>query len=229
MPLKKAAGNMYEFIDYLWNPIKGECPYHCSYCYVSKTAKRYDIKQSPLHLDEKELKTNLGTGNFIFVCSGCDLFHPDVPDEWIIEVVNKAARWENKYLWHTKNPYHALSFLFPPDSILCATIESNIPWPGISQAPQPSDRVDSLKKWKSKRMITIEPIMDFDALTFSEMILSCRPVQVNIGADSGHNNLPEPPPEKVIYLLELLAPYTKIHLKKNLRRILPESRHYGNA
>jgi hypothetical protein len=66
-------------------------------------------------------------------------------------------------------------------------------------------------------------------MTFSEMILSCKPEQVNIGADSGNNHLPEPPAEKAEELIELLAPHTKIHLKSNLRRILPESRYYGNV
>jgi hypothetical protein len=47
--------------------------------------------------------------------------------------------------------------------------------------------------------------------------------------NTNRNNLPEPSREKVEELLELLAPHTKIYLKKNLRRILPESRHYGNA
>jgi protein gp37 len=230
--LKKRSGNLYEFVTHTWNPVKGECPYHCSYCYVGRTMERYGKKQNPLHLDEKELKTNLGAGNFVFVCSGCDLFHPDVPDEWIYEVLKKTIdNWDNSYLWHTKNPSRLLVFsdLIPKKDCVCVTIESNIPWPGISKAPQPSDRVFSTRGLSARIMITVEPILDFDALTFSEMILSCRPVQVNIGADSGHNNLPEPSEEKVVYLLELLAPYTKIHLKKNLRRILPESRHYGNA
>jgi hypothetical protein len=54
-------------------------------------------------------------------------------------------------------------------------------------------------------------------------------VEVNIGADSGNNNLPEPSREKVEKLLELLAPHAKIHLKKNPRRILPESRRYESV
>jgi protein gp37 len=219
MPLKKPSGNMYTFVDWLWNPVKGMCPYSCSYCYVERTFRRYGKKQNPLYLDERELRTDLGEGNFIFVCSGCDLFHPDVPDEWRIEVINKAVQQDNKYLWHTKNPYHAHGFLFPPKSILCATIESNIPWPGISKAPRPSDRIGSLRTWKGEKMITIEPVMDFNVMTFSEMILSCNPVQVNIGADSGNNRLPEPPPEKIAALIGALRPFTKVYLKPNLQRL----------
>jgi hypothetical protein len=78
-------------------------------------------------------------------------------------------------------------------------------------------------------MIAIEPIMDFSPVEFSILINSCEPELVNIGADSGRNRLPEPSREKVEELIKLLDHPTKIHLKKNLRRILPESRCYGNA
>ena len=71
----KSKSNMYRFIDERWNPVKGRCPFDCSYCYV----KRWGNTQKPLHLDVKELRRDLGRDKFIFVCSGCDLFHPDVP------------------------------------------------------------------------------------------------------------------------------------------------------
>jgi protein gp37 len=221
MPLKKPTGNLYDFISHTWNPVKGECPYQCSYCYVRRMMERYGRKQNPLHLDEKELKTDLGQHNFIFVCSGCDLFHPDVPDEWIMKVIGKTTVvWrDNTFLWHTKNPERAFDFLFPPNSVLCATIESNIPWPGISKAPQPFDRIDALKRWKGRKMISVEPVTDFNVMTFSEMILSCEPEQVNIGADSGSNRLPEPSPEKLAALIEALRPFTRVHLKSNLKRL----------
>jgi hypothetical protein len=72
-------------------------------------------------------------------------------------------------------------------------------------------------------MITIEPVMDFDVITFADMILSCKPVQVNIGADSGNNHLPEPSPEKIAALIEALQPFTRVHLKKNLKRLYKET------
>jgi protein gp37 len=225
MPLNKASGNRYDFITHTWNPIKGECPYHCSYCYAGRMMQRYGKEQEPLHLNEKELRTKLGRDNFIFVCSGCDLFHPNVPDEWIRMVIDRTfIDWcNNTYLWHTKNPARASGFSFPRKSVLCAAVESNIPRPGISKAPQPADRIDSLRKWSGKRMIAVEPIMDFDVLTFSEMILSCGPCQVNIGADSGHNHLPEPSAEKTAALIEALRSHNiNVHLKKNLGRLYKE-------
>jgi protein gp37 len=221
MALKKSTGDMYTFITHTWNPVKGCCPYDCSYCYVKRAFNRYGNEQKPLHLDEKELKTGLGAGNFIFVCSGCDLFHPDVPDVWIIEAIKRAeSAIDNKYLWHTKNPERAVEFYFPPQSTLCVTIESDMFHPGISKAPRPFDRVSVLKKWEGNRMITIEPIMDFNVIKFADMIFSCGPAQVNIGADSGNNHLPEPPKEKIIRLIAELGKFTKVVEKKNLRRLM---------
>jgi hypothetical protein len=52
------------------------------------------------------------------------------------------------------------------------------------------------------------------------MIKECAPVQVNIGADSGHNHLPEPPAEKVLELIAELEKITKVVQKPNLARLL---------
>ena len=222
MSLNKSRGNMYSFIDDTWNPVKGRCPFECSYCYV----KRWGDKQKPLRLDMKELDRNLGVNNFIFVCSGCDLFHPDVPDDWIIRVLAASDQFQqNKYLLHTKNPRRVdyFSDWLNDTYTLCVTIESNIPWPGISKAPQPSERITGLRKWYGPKMVTIEPVMDFDVMTFSEMILSCEPEQVNIGADSGNNHLPEPSPEKIAALIGALRSHgIKVHLKNNLKRLYKE-------
>jgi len=230
MPLKKPTGNMYDWITGIWNPVKGECPYGCTYCYANKWGTH-----RPLRLDDSEFKTDLGHDNIIFICSGCDLFHPTVPDFWIARVCCYAREFQkNQYLLHTKNPARILDlshrgFSWPGGSIVCVTVESNIPWPGISTAPQPYDRIESLRRIGDKKIITIEPVMDFDVMTFAEMIIDCNPVQVNIGADSGRNRLPEPRSEKIEQLIEYLEAYlpVKIHLKKNLRRLLPKHRLYG--
>jgi hypothetical protein len=71
-----------------------------------------------------------------------------------------------------------------------------------------------------KRHITIEPIMDFDLHQFIYLIEHINPEQVNIGADSGNNHLPEPPKEKVLELITELEKFTKVHLKPNLNRII---------
>jgi DNA repair photolyase len=211
---------MYKWITHTLNPVRGECPYQCSYCFVRRWGK-----QNPLRLDEKDLRANLGEGNFIFVCSGCDLFHPDVPEEWIISVLSHTGQFpKNKYLLHTKNPERAVSFSgwYDNSHTLCVTIETNRIYKGISKAPPPLERAQTLEAFDGKKMITIEPVMDFDPVPFAELVRLCNPAQVNIGADSGNNRLPEPGPEKIGWLIEALRPYTKIALKDNLKRLYPE-------
>jgi hypothetical protein len=222
--LKKATGNMYS-----WNPVRGKCPYQCSYCFVGRWGK-----QPELHLDEKELHTDMGEGNVIFVCSGCDLFHPSIPDEWIKRVMSNAlANEKNQYLWHTKNPLRVLdySYMIPGKDIVCATIETNRAYrqhmgKGIAS---PVERAGALNLCRAQKMITIEPVMDFDIVEFAAIIDLCKPCQVNIGADSGWNRLREPDQKKLSLFIDLLETRTKVHLKDNLRRILPEHRLYENS
>ena len=68
--------------------------------------------------------------------------------------------------------------------------------------------------------VTIEPILEFNLEHMITMIKRCNPKQVNIGADSGRNNLPEPTKEKVLQLVSVLQEFTIIHNKSNLQRLL---------
>jgi DNA repair photolyase len=226
MGLNKAAGNMYSWIDFTWNPVKGECPYACSYCYVSRMMKKYGKKQRPMYLDEKELRTDLGTGNFIFVCSGCDLFSGGVSNQDIKTVIEICASWpgKNTYLFHTKNPLNTLLLPVKSNFVLCATIESNRQYIAISRAPSIESRFVGLYGYNGRKMITIEPVMDFDTTEFAELIKLSGAGQVNIGADSGGNHLPEPPPEKIGELVKALEKSgIKVFLKKNLKRLYKEA------
>jgi hypothetical protein len=52
------------------------------------------------------------------------------------------------------------------------------------------------------------------------MILCSQPDQVNIGADSGKNKLPEPTAREIKSLIQVLERYTKVVPKNNLKRLL---------
>lgn len=52
------------------------------------------------------------------------------------------------------------------------------------------------------------------------MLKQCDATQINLGADSGNNHLPEPSKEKVLQLITELKKFTIIHNKSNLKRIL---------
>jgi DNA repair photolyase len=71
--MTKTKGNMYEFITHTHNPIKGKCQHGCTYCYMNKLYGKGWLMPVPPYLDEIELRKNLGSGNFIFVGSSCDM------------------------------------------------------------------------------------------------------------------------------------------------------------
>ena len=222
MGLKKQKGNMYDFVTHMWSPIKGKCSHDCSYCYMKRWGK-----QPPIHLDEKDLETDLGEGNFIFVCHTCDMFAADIPSMWIMRVLEKTADiyTKNKYLFQTKNPKRYLDFLgmYPEDVILGTTIETNRDIVN-SKAPPVTERVSilaamSCKGLGYKTMVTIEPIFDFDLDELVELVLLANPEWVNIGADSKGHGLLEPPKEKIEALIKALQEKTEVKLKNNLKRI----------
>jgi hypothetical protein len=100
----------------------------------------------------------------------------------------------------------------------------------MGKSPFPEERTSALSRIGDRKMITIEPILDFDTGIFAEQIYEAGVFQVNIGADSGRNGLPEPSVGKIEKLISMISPYTKkIHLKKNLRRLLPEHDLYGKS
>jgi len=213
----KPGSNMYSWINATWNTIKGECPHGCSYCYCKRWGK-----QKPVRFDKKELNTDLGSGNFIFVGSSCDMFADEIPEKWILDTLGHCRSFfKNKYLFQSKNPTRFIDFYkYYPQSVFCTTIETNRWYKEMGDAPTPTDRMLGIMSTLNDRYITIEPIMDFDLQEMVEIIRLCRPKQVNIGADSGNNNLPEPSKEKILELIDELKKFTVIDIKTNLQRLL---------
>ena len=218
MGLNVSKGNMYDFITHTWNTIKGECYHDCNYCYMKRWGKLNTVR-----FDRKELNTDLGHGNFIFVGSSCDMFAENIPKEWIVETLRYLCKFDNKYLLQTKNPKRLFG-LDLPKCVICTTIESNIFYPSImNNSPKPSERAEYMQKLSDcgfETFVTIEPIMDFNLPSMVALIQQCNPGQVNIGADSGNNKLPEPSKEKVMELISELQKFTTIHNKSNLGRLL---------
>lgn len=218
MSMNKSTGNMYSFVNYTWNAIKGACFHDCQYCYMKRWGKL-----NPIRLDRKEFKTDLGSGNFIFVGSSCDMFAEDIPSEWIRETVAHCLKYDNKYLFQSKNPFRMFEFL-PFESnkvVVCTTIETNRWYPEIMHnCPTPQRRAFGLASLPFKRYVTIEPIMDFDLSELLALIRTIKPDQVNIGADSGNNHLPESSREKVDALIIGLKEFTVVAKKTNLDRLM---------
>lgn len=218
MGLNKSRGQMYEWVTHTWNAIKGECPHDCSYCYVKRWGKL-----NPVRLDESEFKTDLGKDNFIFVGSSCDMFAKGITYEWIFKTLEHCNKFDNTYLFQSKNPkyFDGIAIQGIDKYFLCTTIETNRVYPEMRNSPDPVDRAIELGRIPIEgKYVTIEPIMDFDLKSLVSMVQVCNPQQVNIGADSGNNNLPEPSMEKVLELIEELSEFTIVKKKKNLKRLI---------
>lgn len=218
MALNKSTGNMYEFVTHTWNAIKGKCLHDCSYCYM----KRWGT-QKTVRIDYKELRTDLGEKNFIFVGSSCDIFAADIPQEWIYSVISVCSAFKsNSYLLQTKNPARIIEFKNIKDlnPIVCTTIETNRFIPSVMRmCPTPKDRAQAMSQIMLRKFVTIEPIMDFDLSEMVDLIRFSGAEQVNIGADSGRNDLPEPSMMKIQSLIDELAKFTRVENKRNLKRL----------
>ena len=219
---------MYEFAV-TWNPLGGECSHKCSYCSTNSLKKRYaavkfKYEGEPRFYPSKPPKPK--DGQVVFVCAQNDLFAENVPDTIIMQLLELTNTKENTYFFQTKNPSKVLSYIdfLPQKSIICTTIETNRVYPQMGNTPSPTNRIVSINFLSSHvgvdTQVTIEPIMDFDLEEFVSLLKGCNVTQVNIGADSKNNNLPEPSKEKVLSLISELEKFTNVHLKSNLQRLI---------
>lgn len=227
MALNIVKGNMYGFVTHIWNAIKGQCPHSCTYCYMSKRGKL-----NPARLDGKELRTDLGRGNTIFVGSSCDMWAEEIPSDWIgLTLLRCQKHWENHYFFQSKNPSRFLDFTsgifnfhhLAKSVTFCTTIETNRIYPAMGNTCSPEIRATFMGALSSlfPTHLTIEPVLDFDLDELLKLIAKCKPIQVNIGADSKGCKLPEPSAEKLNNLIvELNNMVPKVYLKPNLKRLL---------
>jgi hypothetical protein len=219
--LNKQKGNMYGFVTHTWNVIKGKCPHNCEYCYMKL------FPQTERYFDEKELKTNLGEGNFIFVGSSNDMWEDSVLINHIGKIIGHIENHpKNTYLFQSKNPRRFIGWasqLYKNKEryLFGTTIESNIDY-RQSGGQKIFDRVNSMCMLEGfRKFVTIEPIMDFDLDDLVSLIKRVRPEFITIGADSKGHNLPEPSKEKIVDLIVELEKFTKVNLKENLKRLMP--------
>ena len=249
MKLNRSGGEMYSD-HYTTNPLAYGCHlsgHKCSYCSTHSFTNRYDnLKEKysdEVRLVESVLTGKTGSGKTIFVCNMTDMFAKDVPEEYILKVLEECRKYpDNTYLFQTKNPKRFLEFLshYPEHSMFGTTIETNRESiiKELTEAPSITSRVhamcelrqvlwDSEKDWKS--FVTIEPILDFDVSEFEDIIENISPDFVNIGADSKvykfpkiYNNLklPEPDGKKLKQFIRRLKNLTEIREKSNLDRLL---------
>lgn len=155
-----------EWTDATWNPVTGctKVSPGCKYCYAERLAKRLQLMGKEryangfaltLHEEAISLPTRWLKPRRIFVNSMSDLFHPDVPDEFIRRVFDTMVEADQHiYQVLTKRPERV------------AAISSKLPWPsnvwiGTSiESAKYVSRADLLRKVPGKiRFLSCEPLL----------------------------------------------------------------------
>ena len=103
-----ATKSKIEWTDTTWNPVRGctKISPGCKHCYASAFAERF--RGVPGHPYERGFDLRLvreklleplrwTRGSMVFVNSMSDLFHPEIPDKFVVQVAQVMMRAN----WHT--------------------------------------------------------------------------------------------------------------------------------
>ncbi len=167
-----ATKSKIEWTDTTWNPVRGctKISPGCKHCYASAFAERFrgvpdhpyeqgfDLRVVPGKLTEP-LTWN-GT-NMVFVNSMSDLFHPDIPDSFVMQVaqVMMKANWHT-YQVLTKRADRLQKLLNGP--LRFATGSSHIWW-GVSveNIKHGVPRIDLLRNTPATvKFLSVEPLLE---------------------------------------------------------------------
>lgn len=219
--------NMYSDSVKQWNPCVGCDKFFCIYCIPSFQAQMKRQKKNCMkcynyepHFHEKRLNQRLPKtegDQFIWPCSSGDI--SCMKEEWINAILEKVREYsERTFLFQTKDPFCLTKYDFPSNVLLGITLETNRDegYEKISKAPKPSERfIDFLNIEWERKIITIEPILDFDLEILSEWIKRINPERVYIGYNTKRSScsLPEPSLEKTEKLIKELEKFTRVKRK----------------
>lgn len=161
-----------EWTDATWNPVRGctKISPGCKYCYAETFAERFrGVKGHPyeqgfdLRLVPEKLNEPLKWKNkkIIFVNSMSDLFHKDVPSDYIVQVcdVMKQGNWHT-YQVLTKRAERMSTML---ENELYDAGQMDHIWWGVSVEDKKHGipRMDFLRKAPAKvRFLSVEPLLE---------------------------------------------------------------------
>ena len=179
-----------EWCDEVWNPVTGctKVSAGCKNCYAERMAKRLggrfgyppapDQFQVTLHPELLDKPARWRKPRRVFVNSMSDLFHPDVPDEFIWRIFETMTRGNRRhtYMILTKRPERMLSWFnnfqerfwhyHAPDEPQREFVSALWPdpclWLGVSVEDQKSanERLPILAQIPAaKRFVSCEPLL----------------------------------------------------------------------
>jgi protein gp37 len=161
-----------EWTDATWNPVRGctKISPGCTRCYAERFAERFrGVRDHPYEFgfDVRLIPAKLGeplrwrSPKMIFVNSMSDLFHEDIPDDYIFEV----ARVMSKAEWHT---YQVLTKRADRMAAMLGTTLRSVAsrshiWWGVSVENRKHGlpRVDALRAAPAHvRFLSVEPLLE---------------------------------------------------------------------
>ena len=161
-----AQNSSIEWTEATWNPVTGcnKVSPGCKHCYAERLAGRLQAMGSyryrngfevTLQEDLVELPLSWKAPKVIFVNSMSDLFHKDIPDDFIAKVFDTMV----KAHWHTFQ-------ILTKRSERLITIGQNLPWPenvwmGVSvESAEYTNRIHDLAKVPAAvRFLSVEPLL----------------------------------------------------------------------
>ena len=157
-----------EWTDRTWNPVTG-CTKQsagCAHCYAETMARRLHAMgmkkyengfKVNIHPDDLEEPLKWKKGSNIFVCSMSDLFHPDVPFEFIDRVMETIEKTpQHRYQLLTKRAERMAEY-FQTREVPCNA------WLGVTvECRQTIGRIDSLRGilGATVRFLSCEPLLE---------------------------------------------------------------------
>ncbi len=200
-----------------WNPFKG-CNYDCIYCEPSfkrlcRLFNKCAFCRAYIPHCHYERLAKVPNAEIVFVAGNGDLAF--CPVDFVMEIIKVIRKNPNQTFYlQSKNPkcFEWLIKELPENVILVTTLETNRDegYGKISKAPPPSIRYrDFLLLKYPRKVVTIEPVMEFDFDIFIDWILGIDPEYVWIGYNSKPKavKLPEPSKEKLRSFIDLLRSY----------------------
>jgi protein gp37 len=164
------AGSGIEWTDATWNPVTGcdKISPGCKFCYAERLATRLNAMGNPrytngfavtMHADQLDLPLRWRQPRRIFVNSMSDLYHEDVPFEFInkvFEVMSLATQHSFQVL--TKRADRLVLWHRTRDEAV--TIPENV-WMGVSvESSRYVWRIDRLREVDARiRFISAEPLL----------------------------------------------------------------------
>lgn len=200
-----------EWTERTWNPVTGctKISAGCEHCYAETMARRlyamgnpkyHNGFQSTIHPEDLIEPMRWKKPSTIFVCSMSDLFHSDVPFDFIDKVFGVIRNTpQHNYQILTKRAERMAEYF------ASRIIPSNV-WIGVTvENPKAKNRIDYIRNLKaSVRFISCEPLLeDLGELDLSginwiivggESGVQARPMKeewvLNIKRQADKNNIP---------------------------------------